>query len=208
MAALILNAEITMISLNDTRSAGSLRQPHRYAAPVKLWAAGPTHILDGNKTGFFCSFQCPGGVILKTFDAITAMRDAGRILIGGFHSPMEWQCLGILLRGRQPVIWAPARSIVGMHLKPELQPAFAAGRLLMLSPFEPKHKRITAALAEARNYFVGAVADLMFVAHAAPGSRTLALCEALQAQGKQIFTVADPANSALTRFARASTEIF
>lgn len=143
----------------------------------------------------------PGGVILKTFDAITAMRDEGRTLIGGFHSPMEWECLGILLRGRQPVIWVPARSIVGMHLKPELQPAFAAGRLLILSPFEPKNKRITAALADTRNRFVGALADRVFVAHAAPGSRTLALCEELQARGKPILTVDDSANSNLAGLA-------
>jgi predicted Rossmann fold nucleotide-binding protein DprA/Smf involved in DNA uptake len=109
-------------------------------------------------------------VILKTFDAITAMRDQGRTLIGGFHSPMEWECLGILLRGRQQVIWVPARSIAGIHLKPELQPAFANGRLLILSPFEPKDKRITAALAEERNRFVGALADRVFVAHGAPAS--------------------------------------
>ena len=165
-----------------------------WGAPAQSWAAGLLEILHGDKTGFFCSSQCPGGVILKTFDAITAMRDEGRTLIGGFHSPMEWECLGILLRGRQPVIWVPARSIVGMHLKPELQPAFAAGRLLILSPFEPKHKRITSALADARNRIVGALADRVFVAHAAPGSRTLALCEELQALGKPILTVADPAN--------------
>jgi hypothetical protein len=109
-----------------------------------FWAAGPLDVLDSDKTGFFCSSQCPGGVILKTFDAITAMRDQGRSLIGGFHTPMVWECLGILLRGRQPVIWVPARSIVGMNLKPELQPAFTAGRLLIISPFEPKDKRITA----------------------------------------------------------------
>jgi len=132
------------------------------------------------------------------------MRDEGRTLIGGFHSPMEWECLGILLRGRQPVIWVPARSIVGMHLKPELQPAFAAGRLLILSPFEPKHKRITAALADARNRFVGALADRVFVAHAAPGSRTLGLCEALHAQGKQIMTVDDSANAAILKFTAAA----
>ena len=75
----------------------------------------------------------------------------------------------------------PARSIVGMHLKPEVQPAFSGGRLLIVSPFEPKHKRVTAALAEARNRFVGALADRIFVAHAAPGSRTMALCEELHA---------------------------
>jgi predicted Rossmann fold nucleotide-binding protein DprA/Smf involved in DNA uptake len=114
---------------------------------------------------------------------------------------MEWECLGILLRGRQPVIWVPARSIVGMHLKPELQPAFATGRLLILSPFEPKNKRITAALADARNRVVGALADRVFVAHAAPGSRTLALCEELQVRGKPILTVDDSANSNLAGLA-------
>ena len=201
MAAVVLDAEITTLCLNDTRFAGSLRQMCGASAPATLWAAGPIHILDGEKTGFFCSSQCPGGVILKTFDAITAMRDEGRTLIGGFHSPMEWECLGILLRGRQPVIWVPARSIVGMHLKPELQPAFAAGRLLILSPFEPKHKRITAALADARNRFVGALANRVFVAHAAPGSRTLALCEELQVRGKPILTVDDSANSNLAGLA-------
>ena len=90
----------------------------------------------------------------------------------------------ILLRGRQPVIWVPARSIIGMYLKPELVPAFDAGRLLILSPFPPKEKRITAALAEARNCFVGALADRIFVPHAAPGSRTLALVNEMKSAGK------------------------
>jgi len=201
MATVVLHAEITTISLNVASTARSLGLLNGASAPATLWAAGPIHILDSEKTGFFCSSQCPGGVILKTFDAITAMRDEGRTLIGGFHSPMEWECLGILLRGRQPVIWVPARSIVGMHLKPELQPAFAAGRLLILSPFEPKHKRITAALADARNRFVGALADRVFVAHAAPGSRTLALCEERQVRGKPILTVDDSANSNLAGLA-------
>jgi hypothetical protein len=201
MAPVVLDAQITTISLNETRHTVSLRQLLGHSALTELWAAGPAHILHDDKTGFFCSSQCPGGVILKTFDAITAMRDEGRTLIGGFHSPMECECLGILLRGRQPVIWVPARSIVGMHLKPELQPAFAAGRLLILSPFEPKHKRITAALADARNRFVGALADRVFVAHAAPASRTLALCEELRALGKALYTVDDPANSPLLAIA-------
>jgi hypothetical protein len=158
-------------------------------------------ILDNDKTGFFCSSQCPGGVILKTFDAITAMRDSGRTLIGGFHSPMEWECFGILLRGCQPVIWVPARGIAGMRLKPELQPAFDAGRLLILSPFDSTEKRITTSLAEARNRFIAALADRIFVAHAAPASRTLALVESLKACGKPVLTVDDPANEPIRGFA-------
>jgi predicted Rossmann fold nucleotide-binding protein DprA/Smf involved in DNA uptake len=200
MASVVLNAEITAISRNIKRFDGSqCQQVEGAPAPATLWAAGPPSILDGEKTAFFCSSQCPGGVILKTFDAITAMRDEGRTLIGGFHSPMEWECLGILLRGRQPVIWVPARSIQGMHLKPELQPAFEAGRLLILSPFEPKQKRITARLAEQRNRVVGALSDRVFVAHAAHGSRTMTLCMELHDSGKKIVTVSDPANSALER---------
>ena len=195
---MILEHQIVVLKPDDPGYPASLRNRPN-ASP--FWAAGPMEILGMQSTGFFCSSQCPGGVILKALDAITAMRDEGRTLIGGFHSPMEWECLGILLRGRQPVIWVPARSIVGMRLKPELQPAFTAGRLLILSPFEPRHKRITDSLAAARNRFVGAVADRIFVAHAAPGSRTLTLCVELREHGKQLVTVDDAANEPLLRFA-------
>jgi predicted Rossmann fold nucleotide-binding protein DprA/Smf involved in DNA uptake len=78
-----------------------------------------------------------------------------------------------------------------MHLKPELVPAFDAGRLLILSPFPPKDKHITAALAEARNRFVGALADRIFIPHAAPNSRTLAICDQLKSSGKQIVNADD-----------------
>jgi len=163
-------------------------------APAELWAAGPMDLLGQYKTGFFCSSRCPGSIVLKTFDAVTRMRDEGQILVGGFHSVMEWECLGILLRGRQPIIWVPARSIVGMHLKPELVPAFEEGRLLVLSPFSPKDKRITAALAEARNRVVGSLSDRIFVPHASPGGRTAALCRLLLSERKRIYTFNDSAN--------------
>jgi len=188
---MILNEQVTTIRRESPAYPQSLLASLGSAAPAELWVAGPLKPLDQLKTGFFCSSQCPGSIILKTFDAITQMRDEGQILIGGFHSVMEWECLGILLRGRHPVIWVPARSIVGMHLKPELVPAFNAGRLLILSPFPPKDKRITETLAEARNRFVGALADRIFVPHAAPNSRTLAICDQLKSSGKQIVNADD-----------------
>jgi hypothetical protein len=181
---MILNDQVATIRQGSPAYSQALLAGLGSDAPAEFWAAGPLQPLAQLKIGFFCSSQCPGSIVLKTFDAITRLRDKGQILIGGFHSVMEWECLGILLRGRQPVIWVPARSIVGMHLKPELVPAFNAGRLLILSPFPPKDKRITATLAEARNRFVGALADCVFVPHAAPNSRTLALCEDLRRLGK------------------------
>src|ERR1035437_5009791 len=173
---MILNGQVTAFRDGGPGFPQTLLAGFGSDVPAELWSAGPIALLDLPRTAFFCSSQCPGSLVLKTFDAITRMRDEGQILIGGFHSVMEWECLGILLRGRQPVIWVPARSIVGMHLKQELVPAFNAGRLLILSPFPPKDKRITATLAEARNRFVGALADRIFVPHASPGSRTLAIC--------------------------------
>ena len=194
---MILNKQVAAYRVGGPGFPQTLRAGIGSDAPAELWAAGPVAALDAPKTAFFCSSQCPGSAVLKTFDAITRMRDEGQILIGGFHSVMEWECLGILLRGRQPVIWVPARSIVDMHLKPELVPAFNAGRLLILSPFPPKDKRITAALAEARNRMVGALADHVFVPHAAPGSKTAAFCDSLLTAGKRLYTVNDPANEHL-----------
>jgi len=188
---MILNEQVATIRQGSPSYPQALLAELGSAAPAKFWAAGSLQPLDKPKTGFFCSSQCPGSIVLKTFDAITRLRDEGQILIGGFHSVMEWECLGILLRGRQPVIWVPARAIAGMHMKPELIPAFDAGRLLIVSPFPPKEKRITATLAEARNRFVGALADRIFVPHAAPNSRTLAICDQLKSSGKQIVNADD-----------------
>ncbi len=184
---MILNEQVVTIRLGSPAYPQAMLDRLGSDAPNEFWAAGPLQPLDQAKTGFFCSSQCPGSIILKTFDAITQMRDEGQIIISGFHSVMEWECLGILLRGRQPVIWVPARSIVGMHLKPELLPAFDAGRLLILSPFPPKDKRITATHAEARNRFIGALSDRIFIPHAAPNSRTLALYEDLRKLGKSLI---------------------
>ena len=194
---MILNEQVTTIRQDSPAYPKALLAALGSGAPAEFWAAGSTDLLTRSKIGFFCSSQCPGSIILKTFDAITRMRDEGQILIGGFHSVMERECLGILLRGRQPVIWVPARGIVGMRLKPELQPAFKDGRLLILSPFPPTQNRITTALAHQRNRFVGALADRIFVPHAAPNSRTLALCATLSNSGKRILTVSDPKNQPL-----------
>ena len=98
---MILDEQVATISQNVERYPDLARRLLGRVASAQSWAAGPRDILNRDKIGFFCSSQCPGGVIPKTFDAITAMRDQGRTVIGGFHSPMEWECLGILLRGRQ-----------------------------------------------------------------------------------------------------------
>jgi hypothetical protein len=59
------------------------------AAPRTLYALGDPNILRHRLVGLICSIQCPGSIVIKTFDLIREMRDAGVVMIGGFHSPME-----------------------------------------------------------------------------------------------------------------------
>lgn len=70
------------------------------AAPAQLYAMGNVAVLQQRLLGLICSIKCPGSIILKTFDTIRALRDAGVTMVGGFLSPMERDCLDILLRGK------------------------------------------------------------------------------------------------------------
>jgi len=177
-----------------------LHLPHtlvRYfgrGAPEVLCGCGNLDVLQDGMLAMFCSVRCPGESILKTYDLARSLRDAGVTVISGFHSPMEKECLRILLRGTQPIVICPARSIANMRIKPELKEAFEQGRILFLSPFAEKHRRVTAALAQQRNLFVAAIADVIFIAHAAPNSRTEHFCRQIIEWNKPIWTVDDPEN--------------
>lgn len=194
---MILNGQIAAIRRGAKEYPQALIRECNAEAPPEMSIAGPSELLNQPKIGFFCSSQCPGSIVLQAFDAITRMRDKGQILMGGFHSVMEWECLGILLRGRQPIIWVPARSILGMRLRPELVPALNAGRLLIVSPFAPQHKRVTAALAEQRNRFIATVTNFFFIPHAAAGGRTAELARDLLGEGKEVYTIDDLSNREL-----------
>ena len=68
---------------------------------------GSLRLLEEPLTALFCSNRCPGDLILNTYDLAWAMRGAGVPVIGGFQTPMEKECLRLLLRGSQPVVVCP-----------------------------------------------------------------------------------------------------
>ena len=93
-----------------------------------------------------------------------------------------------------------------MRLKAEYKTPLAESRLLFLSPFPKKEKRMTADLALARNRFVAALADEIFVAHAAEGGKIEAFCCELAARGKPFTTLDNDANINLVALgARSAT---
>ncbi len=167
------------------------------SAPPRVTAIGNLEILSRTKLALMCSVRCPGRIILRAYDLAQSLRQSDLAIVGGFHSPMEKECLDVLLRGPEPVIVCPAREVEGMRLPSEWHEPLEAGRLLVLSGFEAKADRVTAETAAERNRFVAALADALFVAHADPGGRTEALCRQAVAWGKPIYTFDDPANSNL-----------
>ncbi len=79
-------------------------------APEVLVVLGDRRLLRSRRTALFCSARTPGDAILRAHDVARRMRDEGVTVISGFHSPIEKECLRILLRGKQPVIVCPART--------------------------------------------------------------------------------------------------
>jgi predicted Rossmann fold nucleotide-binding protein DprA/Smf involved in DNA uptake len=138
--------------------------------PAEVFALGNLNILQLPKTALFCSAHCPAKAILRIYDQAAKWRDQGHCVISGFHSPVEKECLRILLRGSQPIIICPARALP-KRIPQDWTKPLNEGRLLILSFFAATEIRVTADLANRRNELVAALAESVFVAHATPGGR-------------------------------------
>jgi len=165
----------------------------------RIWTIGNLDILDKKLLGFFCSVKCPGNTIIKTYDLARALRDNGITVISGFHSPIEKDCLDILIKGNQPIVICPARGIENMRIPRVWRKALSEDRLLVLSPFEPKYRRLTAKLAEQRNRLVATLADKIFIAHADQGSGTERFYAEIITLHKPVYTFDISENKKLKR---------
>lgn len=181
--------DLQKIDIDDDTYPSALRQQLGNAAPGHLYAIGDTAILARRPVALICSIQCPGSIVILTFDAIRELRDRGIVVVGGFHSPMEQECLNFLLRGDQPVIISPAKGLGHLRLPAPQREAIKAGRLLLLSVFENKVKRTTKAQAQARNEFIAALSYAVFVPHASPGGNAETIAKQVLARAQPLFTI-------------------
>ncbi len=173
----------------------------------RIWALGDLKILEKPLVGLFCSIKCPGDIILSSYDLARVLRDAGVAAIGGFHSPIEKDCLDLLLRGTQPIIVCPARSIENMRIRKEHRQALDEGKLLFLSPFSKDQRRPTVKTSTSRNLLVAALSDVVFVAHAGPGSKTEEFCQEILSWQKPIYTFESDYNNNLIELGVQSMDI-
>jgi predicted Rossmann fold nucleotide-binding protein DprA/Smf involved in DNA uptake len=186
-----------LLDRDDPRYPAALATHLAAQAPQAIAARGNLDVLQRPTLALFCSAACPGNLILRTYELMRTVRDRPPALLGGFHTPMERECLDLLLRGTAPLAICPARSVEGMRVPARWQDALDAGRLALLSPFSGGQRRVTADLAWRRNLFVAALADAVFIAHAAPGGKTAQLAATVCAWGKPLYTLESPDNANL-----------
>ena len=171
-------------------------------------AVGDPAILGRRKIGMLCSIKCPGSVILHIYDLMRDLRNESLAVVSGFHSPMEKECLNILLRGPSTgsgcsVVICYARSLPA-RIPAELRKPIDDGRLLLLSAFAEGQDNITRASSAARNKQVAELGDALFIPYASPGGMVEGICRDAARSGKPIFTFdGDPGASLQAMGARA-----
>lgn len=161
-----------------------------------LHHVGNKEILKMPLTAFFCSVRCPGTLLDKAYDLAQKWRAESQALIGGFHSPIEKEVYEIMRRSGVPVCIVLARCMP-KRIPEEYRRPLAEDRLLLLSPFDESTGRATVDTAEKRNHVVASLAQCIFVAYAAPGSKTEAFCRAVVSTGKPCLTFDDPGTANL-----------
>lgn len=186
---------IQRITQTDKNYPSHIQTYLKIDTPETIWTRGNIELLPNARNtaetadlwAIFCSSKCPGEIILKAHDLAHHFRNNGVSTVGGFHSPIEKECLRVLLRGLQPIIVCPARSIENMRIKPEWKESLSQDRLLILSIFHEAPQQNTT-MAGKRNHFVAALASKILIAHAAEGSKTLEFAQTLLKWGKPVYT--------------------
>jgi predicted Rossmann fold nucleotide-binding protein DprA/Smf involved in DNA uptake len=151
--------------------------PPRYTQRVapevaaQITGIGEAALLAEPLLALIASRQCPGHVLIETLNLVPQWVKARRVIVSGFHSPLEQQVLRSLLRRQGRAVKVLARGF-GAHYRPQPdeQTALTEHRLLILSATPPTVTRITRASSLQRNRLVQQLAAEIHAPHITPGS--------------------------------------
>lgn len=155
--------------------------------PNPLHCLGNACLLKNRTLALLCSVKCPGSVILRAYDLMRNIRNENVTVISGFHSPMEDECLKILLRGTCGIVICYARSLP-TRVPADLRKPINEGRLLLMSAFDNGHDHITRKSSAERNRLVADMGDILFVPYASPCGMVEGICREAAATGRPVFT--------------------
>ncbi len=151
-----------------------------------------------------CSTRSPGTIVVRAIELAVVLKDAPVTVVSGFHSPVERECMQLLLRGTVEMVVCPARSARGMRMPTAWRPAVSSGRVTVRSASDERGigratKRTTAKLADERNRFVASLSDAVLFLHASPGGKLHRLATELFESSTPVWAVDDPANEHLLK---------
>ena len=141
----------------------------------KFFAVGNVAMLSEPLLGLIASRECPGHVLLETLDRVSGWVKADRVIVSGFHSPLEQQVLRSVLRRKGCVVKVLARGMTDYRPATEEREPLATGRMLVITACPPEVRRTTRETALARNRLVLALASEIIVPFVADGSPLAAL---------------------------------
>jgi predicted Rossmann fold nucleotide-binding protein DprA/Smf involved in DNA uptake len=148
---------------------------------TRIVGVGETALLAEPLLGLIASRECPGHVLLETLDRVPEWVKAGRVIVSGFHSPLEQQVLRSVLRRKGRVVKVLARGFGGKSgdYRPtaEEREPLAAGRMLVITACPQEVRRTTRETALGRNRLVLALAIDIVTPYIAANSPLAALLE-------------------------------
>lgn len=108
-----------------------------------------------------------------------------RVVISGFHSPLERSILEVLLTADAPAVLALVQDPSRIRLPTPWKQAAQRGTLAIIGPAAVRG-RLTAEMASERNDWVAAMASQIVVAHAAPAGGLATQVERWRKEGRPI----------------------
>lgn len=142
---------------------------------ARIVGVGETALLDEPLLGLIASRECPGHVLLETLDRVPEWVKADRVIVSGFHSPLEQQVLRSMVRRKGRVVKVLARGMTEYRPQPEERESLAAGQMLVITACTSDARRTTRESALSRNRLVFALAMEVVVPHISDGSPLAAL---------------------------------
>lgn len=150
--------------------AATLRDRLGTASPKQLSGVGNAALLNEPLLGLIASRECPGHVLLETMERVPEWVMAGRVIVSGFHSPLEQQVLRSVLRRNGRALKVLARGMTEYRPTPEEREPLTCGRMLVISSFAFTVTRTTRSSSLARNSLVLALATQMYIPFVAADS--------------------------------------
>ena len=141
----------------------------------RIVGAGETALLAEPLLGLIASRECPGHVLLETLARVPEWVKTGRVIVSGFHSPLEQQVLRSVLRRKGRVVKVLARGMTEYRPTAEERESLADGRMLVITACPPEVRRTTRETALSRNRVVLALATEIVAPYIADGSPIAAL---------------------------------